>query len=796
MSAPRIWLVGLMLVSLASCGGDDSSPPASADASRDVEPSVDAAPVDGVPRDSAPVDNANAIEVGAAETNPGPEIGAEAGPGREDAAAPDAAIDRGPSDAPVTPPGPDAREAGTATPDASPEVGGVDHSILTTLPIEAQHVVYDRTRNLLYVSVAGDARNHANTIVSVDPVSGAIVATLPVGSDPGPLAISDDGAALWVGITGAFSIRKITLQTATSPAVVGPLVHLLPDQHTDYGHRAETLVALPGTPNAVAVATSDNVTGSVLVVDGATQRTMTVRAPAQAPAPFVLGPPGTIFGLGESKLAVISVSAGGVSQTLFPTLFGRETGGLYSAGRLYLNGGAVLDVSNPAAPVRAGAFAFQGVLAERDSQTLLMITPDVNEPAYLRFLSTTTFAQVVAPLQVPRQVADSYTADLVYTGDDGVAFISREAGGKPGQLVLWHAPVIRAPTAGADRSDGGTEVRANTADGGVGASDDCAGCSFVTSPARGRQFVYDQKRNSIYLTAGSGTPSNKNSVVKVDPTTGSVVSAVAVGVDPGPITLSDDASTLWIGEDAEHTVRSVTIEPSLVAGPQFPLPDIQQQLGRPVASSIVALPDGPTSIAVATSGQVGPPAVLVLDAGVPRATRVQTGNPVDVFLVRGPPGLLFGFNRFTDFAVLTTSSAGITQTAFDGLIGGNNIRSLAYLDGRVFASDGPVIDVSNPAKPVRVGVFPHIGAFALRSSTRALMLVTRGSPPFVPVLRVLDTTTFTTVATATLPVSVAGQLAILGPMAYIGGDAIAFLIYTNDSYELHIMHATVIGSPP
>ena len=41
-----------------------------------------------------------------------------------------------------------------------------------------------------------------------------------------------------------------------------------------------------------------------------------------------------------------------------------------------------------------------------------------------------------------------------------------------------------------------------------------------------------------------------------------------------------------------------------------------------------------------------------------------------------------------------------------------------------------------------------------------------------------------------------GQLPILGEMAYIGGDAIAFLSYSGNSFQLEIMHASVIGSPP
>ena len=79
-------------------------------------------------------------------------------------------------------------------------------------------------RNEIYASVSGDAEVYANTIVVVDPTTSSVVSTIPIGSNPGKLALSDDGSTLWVGIDGAHAIRKVTL--TSTPPVVGPLLRL------------------------------------------------------------------------------------------------------------------------------------------------------------------------------------------------------------------------------------------------------------------------------------------------------------------------------------------------------------------------------------------------------------------------------------------------------------------------------------------------------------------------------------------------------------------------------------------
>jgi len=100
---------------------------------------------------------------------------------------------------------------------------------------------------LLYIAVPAKAKEHGNKILAVDPTTGAMKWSVQAGSDPGMLALSDDGKALWVGLRGANAIQRIDLVARTA----GPLMDL---GRTRSGPAyPEQIVVLPGTTDSVAV---------------------------------------------------------------------------------------------------------------------------------------------------------------------------------------------------------------------------------------------------------------------------------------------------------------------------------------------------------------------------------------------------------------------------------------------------------------------------------------------------------------------------------------------------------------
>lgn len=119
---------------------------------------------------------------------------------------------------------------------------------LQNLAYEANALAYDPFRAHLYIAVSSKAAKGGNTVVAVDPATGAAVWSVDVGNNPTILALSGDGKALWVGLAGAPAIQRIDLNAKAS----GPLLNL---GMTGFGPAyAEQLVVLPGTTDSVAVA--------------------------------------------------------------------------------------------------------------------------------------------------------------------------------------------------------------------------------------------------------------------------------------------------------------------------------------------------------------------------------------------------------------------------------------------------------------------------------------------------------------------------------------------------------------
>jgi len=169
-----------------------------------------------------------------------------------------------------------------------------------------------------------------------------------------------------------------------------------------------------------------------------------------------------------------------------------------------------------------------------------------------------------------------------------------------------------------------------------------------------------------------------------------------------------------------------------------------------------------------------------------------------LLLTRGPPGYLFGLDSASQVVVYQLGVMGATFNSFGGLIYSANQTSLDYSGGNLYASQGEVMDVSTPSDPLlaaRLRFSPC--ALALRSPTRILMLC--HSPVFSgPILRVVDTSNFVPVASATVPVLLLGLQPVMNSMAYLGGDAVALIAAESPTslFQLYIMHFPIIADPP
>jgi DNA-binding beta-propeller fold protein YncE len=108
--------------------------------------------------------------------------------------------------------------------------GGRSHALtLTTfraVPISIADFVYEPVSKLIYVAVPASATQYANTIVPVNPATGALGKPIPVGNDPGHIAVSDNGQYLYVSLNADSTIQRINLKSRvierTFPLPVDP----------------------------------------------------------------------------------------------------------------------------------------------------------------------------------------------------------------------------------------------------------------------------------------------------------------------------------------------------------------------------------------------------------------------------------------------------------------------------------------------------------------------------------------------------------------------------------------------
>ena len=329
--------------------------------------------------------------------------------------------------------------------------GGACASVCVTMTgVQASDLVFDATRGLIYATVNGAAPMYPNTVTAVDPATGTVVSSIAAGSDPNLLALSDDASTLWVGIDGAYAIRKITL--STTPPTVGPL-EALPDPSSFSAAVSLTALApVPGAAASVVAGVTGEGLSEVTILDDGVPRLNYIHN-NNVPSLLVEGPPGYVFGessLGTVNLDVIGILAGGPSIATYGGLLSYGGQPIYQGGRLYFSGGEVVDVTNIGAPTRVGAFGFSGSIAARSANRLLMLAGPPPTPqgaaGTLRVLETETFTQT-ASVPIPGSLFgfSGSGGGLIYAGGDAVAFILNPGALSPTQLVIVHAAIVGSP---------------------------------------------------------------------------------------------------------------------------------------------------------------------------------------------------------------------------------------------------------------------------------------------------------------------------------------------------------------
>jgi hypothetical protein len=115
------------------------------------------------------------------------------------------------------------------------------------LYLPTSDLVYHPASGAVWASVPGTGGDRANTLTAIDPRTGELLASVPIGPEPGKLALSDDGTTLYVALNGTGSVRRFDIASR----LPGPTFSL---GTGTFGTRyAEDIAVAPGLPHTVAV---------------------------------------------------------------------------------------------------------------------------------------------------------------------------------------------------------------------------------------------------------------------------------------------------------------------------------------------------------------------------------------------------------------------------------------------------------------------------------------------------------------------------------------------------------------
>ncbi len=202
----------------------------------------------------------------------------------------------------------------------------------------------------------------------------------------------------------------------------------------------------------------------------------------------------------------------------------------------------------------------------------------------------------------------------------------------------------------------------------------------------------------VSVPSSAGAPYG-NSVVSVDPATGSLGTPIPVGSEPNKLAISSDGTTLWVGLDGASAVRMVNLTTG-VAGLQFSLGDNAGTYNYPpIVHAIRVLPGTTTSIVASITSHYGlyNDLLAIFDNGVQRTNTayLSTISTLPAIAVNSSKAEVYATSYESGYQVFTYNAAGLTALA--GNTGTNNYNSiygtaLQVDNGRAYLDTGQVLN--------------------------------------------------------------------------------------------------------
>jgi uncharacterized repeat protein (TIGR01451 family) len=323
---------------------------------------------------------------------------------------------------------------------ASPETGPLSEGESQPLPFPTNDLVYSKLTGKLYGSLPAAAGPLGNQVVAIDPATGALGPSFPMGSEPGRLGLSDDGRYLYVGLDSLSAVRRLDLQTGTtefqfslgSDAVYGSYI-------------AEALEVLPGHPDTVAISRQlpSAYRASLAIYDRGVMRPDTALSRAPGNRLHFADDGSLLYGISLQEPSLgwyrAAVDASGLTlRDSSRQFFGNNYIALeFGDGRLYTSAGQTFDLQ---LQELAGQYGFGGsaILPDPASGRVFFLSSLPPEPGV--WLLTEDMKSFLSLGAIPLPGVTGERGRMLRWGTDGLA-IRLESG----ETFRLRAPVVTAP---------------------------------------------------------------------------------------------------------------------------------------------------------------------------------------------------------------------------------------------------------------------------------------------------------------------------------------------------------------
>src|SRR5689334_15181327 len=529
-----------------------------------------------------------------------------------------------PSAAPIPTPTP------TPSPTPSPSPSPAAPAFIRQMTLATNDMVFNESTQRLYASVSSDEGSTGNSITEIDPVTASISNHTFVGSEPAQLGQADDGATLYVSLSGAAAIRRYNMATHTAGQ------QFFVGRDNSFGpYRAFGIAVSPGNPSVIAVTrqrrNNNNFNDAgIAIFDDGVQRTNTTPPQITSTTSVVFASPSLLYGNGNNGFTKFAVDSSGVTTTDFFTF---ESGNQFTLAnnRLYGSSGQVLDPSTgELLGTFFGASGPAHVIDVANNRAIFL----TNQNGFLqiRAYDLTTFL----PLGFVNISGISGAAtDLVRWGTNGLAFRTDNR-----QLYLIQTELVNASVPVASPTPTPSPTPSPTP-------------AYVPTFIRrldlpANDLVYSDATQSLYVSLPSSVGVNGNSLTKINPSTGVIGPSVFIGSEPGKMAISSDGQTIWTFLSGASATRRFDVL-TQTAGVQF-------TTGANPPLDMDVVPGSPQSLALSRFNN----GFAIFDDGVQRPNAIA--NPLSNSIEFGAnASTLYGpGNTLTKYLV---DASGITQSS-------------------------------------------------------------------------------------------------------------------------------------